>query len=136
MAPLLLQQPASKPTYKKNAAHLDRRLELWEAGNFQALVSECETIQKQMLTSKKAPTETTLAKRFATMVFNNNFKGAMSLIADKGKGGGLLKVCDKERKRCKENTHTLNPLIPLPCSQAPSLPLLTQFSSMRSMPSL
>ena len=78
--------------------HLDRRLALWEAGNFQELLSEGETIQKQMLISKKAVTETTLAKRFATMVFNNNFKGAMGLITDKGKGCGLLKVSEKVKK--------------------------------------
>ena len=30
-----------------------------------------------------------LAKIFATMVFNNNFKGAISMLTDKAKGGVL-----------------------------------------------
>ena len=98
MAPLLLQQASGKPSYKRNAAHLERRLSLWEAGSISALLSEGETIQRQLIASKKALSETTLAKRFATMVFNNNFKGAMSLLAEKGKGGGLLRACERVKK--------------------------------------
>ncbi len=53
------------------------------------MVTECTTIQAQLVKSKKSIDDTTLAKRFATMVFNNNFKGAMSLVTAKGKGGVL-----------------------------------------------
>ena len=89
MAPLLLQQPAGVPKYRANAAHLQRRLDLWDKGSFGDLLKEGETIQGQLARSHKTLDDTALAKRFATMVFNNNFKGAMSLVTEKGKGGVL-----------------------------------------------
>ena len=76
-----------KATYRDNVKLLTRRLQLWDEGNIQELLREGATIQAQLKASKKAPDDTTLAKRFAAMVFNNNLKGAMSLIADKSKGG-------------------------------------------------
>ena len=69
--------------------HLSRRLQLWDAGNFKELLREGGTIQAQLESSHKAPDDATLAKRFASMVFNNNLKGAMSLVTEKGKGGVL-----------------------------------------------
>ena len=98
ITPLLLQQPAGKPSYKKNKEHLDRRLGLWKDGKFDELLAEGDTIQKQLVTSKKAPNESTLAKRFATMVFNNNFKGAIALIANKGKGGVMPLNADTKKQ--------------------------------------
>ena len=89
ITPLLLQQPVGKPTYRDNVAHLSRRLKLWDEGNIDELIKEGETIQKQLTKSLKCIDDSTLAKRFATMVFNNNFKGAMSLVTEKGKGGVL-----------------------------------------------
>ena len=53
------------------------------------LVKEGATIQSQLVKSKQGIDDSTLAKRFATMVFNNNFKGAMSLVVEKVKGGVL-----------------------------------------------
>jgi hypothetical protein len=89
LAPLLLQQPTGKPSYRDNANHLTRRLQLWEEGKILELLEEGSTIQSQLVTSGKALDDSSLSKRFATMVFNNNFKGALSLITDKGKGGIL-----------------------------------------------
>ena len=51
LTPLLLQQPAGKPSYKKNKEHLERRLSLWHAGDINALVLESATIQKQLISS-------------------------------------------------------------------------------------
>jgi hypothetical protein len=89
LAPLTLQQPMGKPTYRDNIGHLTRRMQLWDEGNIKELLREGATIQAQLKASNKAPDDATLAKRFATMVFNNNLKGAMSLVAEKGKGGVL-----------------------------------------------
>ena len=91
MVPLLLQQPKGKTSYRENANHLHRRLILWEAGDISELIEEAVTIQQQLNVSHKTLDDSALAKRFATMVFNNNFKGAMSLIMEKGKGG-ILKL--------------------------------------------
>ena len=103
LTPLLLQKPAGKPTYRDNVNHLSRRLQLWDAGNFKELLREGGTIQAQLESSHKAPDDTTLAKRFASMVFNNNLKGAMSLVTEKGKGGVL--AIDESTKRDMKIKH-------------------------------
>src|SRR5262249_13358204 len=87
MAPLLLQQPPGKSSYRENSDHLSRRMQLWDQGKIRELVHEGKTIQDRLEKSQKTVSDATLAKRFATMVFNNNLKGAMSL--EKGKGGIL-----------------------------------------------
>ena len=97
LTPLLLQQPCGKPTYRDNVNHLTRRLLLWEEGHIKELLKEGSTIQAQLANSKKVIDDSTLAKRFASMVFNNNFKGAMSLVTEKGKGGIL--TLDKKTKK-------------------------------------
>ena len=83
ITPLLLQQPSGKPTYRESAVHLLRRLKLWDEEKIGELISECKTIQAQLAKSSKVMNDTTLAKRFATMIFNNNYKGAMSLVTSK-----------------------------------------------------
>ena len=90
MVPLLLQQPKGKTSYRENAGHLQRRMALWEEGNITELIDEAETIQQQLNTSHKTLDDSALAKRFATMVFNNNFKGAMSLIMEAKAGYSSL----------------------------------------------
>ncbi len=65
---------SSPSTTRDNVNHLTRRLLLWEEGKIKELVSEGRTIQAQLTASKKAMDDSTLAKRFATMVFNNNYK--------------------------------------------------------------
>jgi hypothetical protein len=101
ITPLLLQQPLGKPTYKDNVNHLTRRLQLWEEGNISELLREGRTIQAQLATSKKTLDDSTLAKRFASLVFNNNFKGAMSLVTAKAKGG-ILPLDDKTKRDMAE----------------------------------
>ena len=61
------------------------------------------TIQTQLKASRKELDDTTLAKRFATMVFNNNLKGAMSLVMEKGKGGVM--AVDEKTKREMQSKH-------------------------------
>lgn len=100
MAPLMLQQPNAKSTYRENSGHLLRRMELWEAGNIDELLDEGSTIQAQLKASHKVIDDATLAKRFAAMIFNNNFKGAMSLVTDKSKGG-ILKLDDSTKSEMK-----------------------------------
>ena len=103
ITPLLLQQPAGRPTYRDNVQHLTRRLKLWEEGMIDDLLNEGATIQAQLVKSKKAVDDTTLAKRFATMVFNNNFKGAMSLVTEKGKGGVLPLNASTKKEMCSKH---------------------------------
>ena len=97
MVPLLLQQPKGKSTYRENATHLIRRMALWEDGCISELLKEAETIQQQLTSSHKVLDDASLSKRFATMVFNNNFKGAMSLVMEKGKGG-ILKLHESTKR--------------------------------------
>ena len=46
------------------------------------------------------------------MVFNSNFKGAMSLLAEEGKGGGLLKVCEKVKEEMQRKHPHAEPAEP------------------------
>ena len=82
---------------------------LWEEGNITELIDEAVTIQQQLNTSHKTLDDSALAKRFATMVFNNNFKGAMSLIMDKGKGG-ILKLNDTTKREMKDKHPSPEPI--------------------------
>ena len=111
LAPLLLQKPAGKLTYRDNVNHLTRRLALWEDGNLKELLKEGSTIQSQLASSERAPDDSTIAKRFAAMVFNNNLKGAMSLVSEKGKGGIL--AIDANTKREMSLKHPKpEPMVP------------------------
>ena len=96
IVPLLLQQCVGKPNYGENRRHLARRLELWEAGNIDELLREGKTIQDRLAKSAKSVSDSSLSKRFATMVFNNNLKGAVSLVTDKAKGR-VLKLTTETR---------------------------------------
>ena len=111
ITPLLLQQPSGKPTYRDNVNHLIRRLALWEEGKIRELLKEGTTIQAQLTDSAKTMDDSTLAKRFATMVFNNNFKGAMSLVTEKGKGG-ILDLDEKTKKEMLSKHPKPEPLHP------------------------
>ena len=82
---------------------------LWEEGSISELVKEAETIQQQLTSSHKVLDDGSLAKRFATMVFNNNFKGAMSLVMDKGKGG-ILKLHESTKQEMKSKHPKPEPL--------------------------
>ena len=123
IAPLLLQQPAGKPTYRDNVNHLSRRLKLWDEGSIDELIEEGETIQAQLVKSNKCVDDSTLAKRFATMVFNNNFKGAMSLVTAKGKGGvlSLNESTKKEMSSKHPQPEPMNPDALLSGTMPPSL---------------
>jgi hypothetical protein len=98
-----------KPTYRDNMEHLTRRLVLWEEGNIKELLREGSTIQAQLTASRKEIDDTTLAKRFAAMVFNNNFKGAMSLVMEKGKGG-VMAVNEKTKREMQSKHPRAEPM--------------------------
>ena len=109
LTPLLLQKPMGKLTYRDNTEHLTRRLQLWDEGNIKELLREGATIQAQLKASHKEPDDATLAKRFAAMVFNNNLKGAMSLVADKSKGG-VLPINEDTKKEMKAKHPRAEPM--------------------------
>ena len=84
---------------------------MWEEGNIKELLKEGSTIQAQLKKSMKVIDDSTLAKRFATMVFNNNFKGAMSLVTEKGKGG-ILALNEKTKKEMSSKHPKAEPIHP------------------------
>jgi hypothetical protein len=110
IVPLLLQQPASKTSYKENKEHLQRRLSLWHDGNIRELIREGQSIQDRLIATPHNLSDAVLAKRFATMVFNNNFKGAMSLILEKGKGG-ILALNDETKTEMRKKHPNPEPMI-------------------------
>ena len=98
-----------KPTYRENIEHLTRRQQLWDQGNIQELLREGATIQAQLKASNRDPDDSTLAKRFATMVFNNNLKGAMALVAEKGKGG-VMSINEDTKKQMRDKHPKSEPM--------------------------
>ena len=118
--------------------NLERRIHLWEEGNISELLAECVTIQEQLTNSHKAPDDSTLAKRFASMVFNNNLKGAMSLVCQKGKGGVLsLDDTTKTEMKAKHPKSAYQPKFsyqaPSPLKSIPSSLLHSMVSSSKNV---
>ncbi len=93
MVPLLLQQPMGKGNHRANTDHLLRRLALWDDGCIAELLKEGSTIQKQLNVSRKSLDDSSLAKRFATMVFNNNLKRCDVIVVRESEG--LSSACER-----------------------------------------
>ena len=80
MPTLLLQNPSSTSKTVVHREYLERRLHSWEKGDVNALVKEGRSIQhhlKPRPTSRKV--ETSLANRFAKLMFKGNTAGATPL---------------------------------------------------------
>ena len=61
------------------------------------MLEEGKTIQDQLAKRKSLVDDNALIRRFTAMAFNNNLRGAMSLVLEKGKGG-VLKVDNAIKK--------------------------------------
>ena len=94
MPGLLLQKPHAKSKHKEHRVCLERRLNLWRDGDFEALLFEGRTLQKYLKkpppypsTSNHDPDKSGL--QFAKKIFNGNVKDALRLLTDEDKGGVL-----------------------------------------------
>ena len=82
MPALLLQKPSKKSSSKLNTAYLNKRLNLWEEGNFDELMKEMRAIQ---LTHQRERPSThdnpdNLAKSFAKLMMQGKVNAALRLL--------------------------------------------------------
>lgn len=82
-----------------------------ERGKIDEPVREGRMIQGQLEKSAKTLNDAALARRFASMVFNNNLKGAMSLVADKTKRG-VLPLDDNTKSEMSKKHPKAEPVYP------------------------
>ena len=94
MPGLLLQKPHAKSKHKEHRVCLERRMNLWRDGDFEALRFEGRTLQKYLKkhppypsTSNHDPDKSGL--QFAKKIFNGNVRDALRLLTDEDKGGLL-----------------------------------------------
>ena len=70
-----------------------RRLYLCELGDFDALLSECRTIQLTLSTSRKWMSHEKLSKTFASLMLRGKVNAALRLL-DQQSPGGVLPLTD------------------------------------------
>ena len=92
MPPLLLQRPPGNLKTKALAAHLERRLLLWHAGDLDSLMLEGRLAQSRLQNnSSRADTSSGLAQRFTNLMLVGNVKAALGLL-ENSVGGGTLSL--------------------------------------------
>ena len=95
MPALLLQKPSRKSTAKQHSQYLDKRLDLWNAGNFEELMKECRAIQKRLRDSTpKNKTPEYLAKEFARFMLLGKVNAALKLL-NKNTDFGVAAISEK-----------------------------------------
>ena len=90
MPTLLLQNPSSTSKTVVHIEYLERRLDSWEKGDINALVEEGRSIQRHLKprpTSRKV--QTSLANRFARLMFKGDTAGAIRMLSSSSSGGVL-----------------------------------------------
>ena len=88
MPAILFQKPRLKSRSKEHSACLKRRLGQWEHGDFNALMTECRTIQST-LASKKFMTQQHLSRTFSKLMLQGKVNSALRLL-DKQSLGNVL----------------------------------------------
>ena len=87
---LLLQKPHHKSKPKDHSFCLERRMKLWNEGNFAELVKEGKTLQQRLPRhSNPRVDEERLARSFSNLMFEGKTKSALQLLSDHAKGGVL-----------------------------------------------
>ena len=103
MPAILLQKPHFKTKAKEHKECLNRRLDLWEAGNFEALLSEIRAIQKKLSSpTNNKTTNDNLAKTFAKLILQGKIRPALRLL-EKADSKGIISLSPEVLEELKEN---------------------------------
>ena len=114
----LLQKPNCSSKAKEHASHLTRRLELWNLGKFDVLLSECRAIQHKLKRNQPRPSED-LARTFAKFMMEGKVKKATNLLTE-NTSGGPMKINDDIKAQLLEKHPSRRPPevdTILPCDQ-------------------
>ena len=93
---LMLQKPSAKSKRKDHVRYFIKRLEMWKAGKIKDLVSECCTIQRRMLKSKKHRQESA-ATGFTRLMLQGKVKQALKLVNEDNNIDGVHTLTDEIR---------------------------------------
>jgi len=99
MEHLLLQKTKQKSTTKENAACLERRLKMWDAGEISELFNEARAIQERRnVAARQQLPEEELARIFGKMIFEGRINAAISFLDTQARKGGVQTLTDAIRK--------------------------------------
>jgi len=91
---LLLQRPHHRSRNDDNIAHLSRRLNLWNNGDIESLVSEGRVLQSVLCSSKPSHVAQSsltdkIARKFSNLMMCGRVKDALRLLSEDNRGGPL-----------------------------------------------
>ena len=99
----LLQKPHARSKTKHHMKCLERRLGHWNAGNIDALMEECPTIQSQFRWSsvhQRTSDEQHMTKEFSKFMSQSKVKAEIQLFVNHNSGGPLsldsVRMCKQQ----------------------------------------
>ena len=101
MPSLLLQKSTPKSKSHINKQHLERRLTLWQNGQIDDLLRECNTIQQRLKLTKKVPSPEETSRKFTNCIISGNINGALRMLSDENMAG-ILPMNDDTLELLKE----------------------------------
>ena len=93
MPALLLQKPHYRSKTKEHTEILNRRLTLWNDGDFDQLIREARAIQTRMIQNSKEIFLDQLSKTFAKHMMTGKINAALRLL-ENSPSGGVLQLND------------------------------------------
>ena len=80
MPAILLQKPSRKSTSKQHTEYLKKRMNLWESGMFDELLTEARSIQEKLETNNKYENIDHKAKVFAKLMLQGKVNAALKVL--------------------------------------------------------
>ena len=119
MPALLLQKPAKNSKSKHHVEALNRRLKLWQNGEFDRLLREADALQKKLPKVERKKNINVISRKFREHVSKGNLNSAIKLLSNNMEGGilplndqtiELLKVKHPEGRKAEEDVKLQGPL--------------------------
>ena len=95
---LLLQKPSRSSKHKDHVKHLQRRLDLWQKGDIDALLCEGQTLQSRLRSRPCQRGEEDIARCFGKYMKEGKVHAALNLLKQQ-RSGRILKLDDKMDNR-------------------------------------
>jgi len=101
MPSLLLQKPGKNSKSVDHRKALERRLQLWHAGEFWKLFEEANALQARLPDNLDRKSMNKISKQFADRMKKGNINGALKLLT-KNMQNGVLPLNEETLKTCPE----------------------------------
>ena len=98
---LLLQKPSKKSKAKDHTKCLERRLEFWSKGDFNALGRRMSDHTKETIVLSKIFNIYFLAKKFSNLMFVGKVNATLNLLS-KGSSAGIIAIDDATMRTLKQ----------------------------------